>query len=131
MKFLVFVLLAPAVTVLGGTVADNLSPVTRVVELLKSLSAKIESEMKKEEDMMETYQCWANTVVETKTASNAKSQSRVDSLNQYINDLESGRIELPTERVDLEKEISELSEDMEQAEALRTKEKEDYEAAKA
>merc|ERR1719181_2574975 len=91
------------VTVLaaGNVLKSAQSPVTRVVELLKELSVKAEEDGKKEEDLYETYVCWANTVVETKTATNAAAQSRIDELETYISDLDAGRIELTTERVDL------------------------------
>jgi len=99
--------------------------------LLQGLSENIEQEGKQEEDLYETFVCWGKTVVSQKTASNQKGASRKESLEQYISDLDAGRIELTTERQDLTKEIAELSADIDQAEALRAKEKEDYDAAKA
>jgi len=107
-----------------------MSPVTRVVELLQGMTKKIQEESKAEEDMYESFVCWGNSVIKTKTASNEAAQSRVDMLEAYISDLDNGRIELTTERVDLEKEISGLSQDIETAEAQRAKEHEDYLAAK-
>jgi len=126
MKFAAALLL-----VANGVAAVDLSPVTRVVQLLKGLQEQIEVENKKEEDLYETYVCWAKSVVSSKTASNEQAKSRTDSLETYVSDLKAGRIELTSERVDLEKEIAGLHEDIELAEAQRAKEKEDYEAAKA
>lgn len=111
----------------GGS---TLSPVTRVVTLLKGLQEKVEKDQKAEEDLFTKYGCWAKSVIGAKTMSNEKAQSRKDSLEQYVADLDAGRIELTSERVDLEKEISGLSEDVQTAEAMRTKEHEDYLAAK-
>mmetsp|Transcript_109985 Transcript_109985/g.350241 ORF Transcript_109985/g.350241 Transcript_109985/m.350241 type:complete len:684 (-) Transcript_109985:87-2138(-) len=125
------VLAAAAVGGHAASVTERLSPVTRVVELLKNLGAKVESELKSEEDLFETFECWARSVVSQKTASNAGATSRKESLTTYVADLDAGRIELTTERVDLEKEIDGLREDIEQAEGLRAKEKADFEAAKA
>jgi chromosome segregation ATPase len=104
----------------------TLSPVSRVVELLKGLSKQIEEEGEKEQDLYETYVCWAKSVVEQKTASNAAAASRIDMLETYIADLESGRIELTSERADLEKEVEELMGDLEVATASRKKENEDF-----
>merc|ERR1719440_1368514 len=122
---------------LGATLAGNanglraqLSPISRVVELLKGLAETAEKEGKKEEDLYETYVCWAKTVIDTKTATNGEAQTRVDELNAYIADLDSGRIELTTERVDLEKEIKNLNQELEALEAQRNQEKEDFDAAK-
>jgi len=109
---------------------EGLSPVTRVVELLKGMSKRVEVDGKKEQELYESYVCWAKTVVDTKTATNAKAQSRVDSLEAYIADLDAGRVELTTERQDLEKEIAGLTSDIETATSLREKEHEDYLAAK-
>jgi len=79
-----------------------------------------------EEDLYETYVCWAKTVIDTKTATNAAAQSRIDELETYIADLDAGRIELTTERVDLEKEIKDLSQELEAMEAQRDKEHADF-----
>jgi len=107
----------------------RLSPVTRVVELLKGIQASVESEVKKEEDLYESFVCWGNSVVDAKTASNAAATSRIDNLNQYIADLDAGRIELTSERKDLEKEIEELNADTEAAETLREQEHTEFESA--
>merc|ERR1719265_910163 len=108
------------------TIQNGMSPVTRVVELLQGLSKKVEVEAKQEEDLYETYVCWAKTVIDSKTASNQAAQSRSDSLKQYIDDLENGRIELTSERSDLEKELETLNADIEAAEAMRKREHEDF-----
>merc|ERR1719352_594735 len=109
--------------------AVSLSPVTRVVELLKGLSAQAEKEGKVEEGLYETYVCWGKSVINDKTASNAAAESRIKELETYIADLDSGRIELTSERTDLEKDIATLMSDMESATALRKKEKADFEEA--
>jgi len=121
---LLFAFLAAPVS--SSTVRDGMSPVTRVVELLQGLSKKVAAEAKQEEDLYETYVCWAKTVVDSKTASNEAAASRIDSLNQYIDDLENGRIELTSERSDLEKELETLNADIEAAEAMRKREHEDF-----
>jgi len=116
----------------GGLVTKALAstnPVTRVVELLEALSKKVEAELKSEEDLYESFECWAKSVVSQKTASNAAALARSNSLETYIQDLDAGRIELTTERVDLEKEIAGLTSSIEEAEALRAKELADFEAA--
>jgi len=106
-----------------------LSPVTRVVELLKGLSDQAEKEGKVEEGLFEDFVCWGKSVINQKTASNAAATARIDELETYIADLDSGRIELTSERTDLEKDIASLMSDMESATALRKKEKADFEDA--
>merc|ERR1719440_471120 len=114
---LVGVLATPAVT---------LSPVTRVVELLKGLSKQVEKEGKVEEGLYEDFVCWGKSIINQKTDSNAAARSRIDELETYIADLDSGRIELTSERADLEKEIATLMSDIETATALRKKENADF-----
>jgi hypothetical protein len=116
---------------LAAASATQESPVTRIVNLLKGLSEKVEKEGKAEEDLFETYVCWGKSVVEQKTASNAAAESKIDTLEAYIADLESGRITLTSERGDLEKDIAELMADLEEAKKLRATEKADFEDAKA
>jgi exonuclease VII small subunit len=110
-----------------GAVA--LSPVTRVVELLKGLAKQAEDEGKVEEGLYEDFVCWGKSIINQKTASNAAADARINELETYIADLDSGRIELTSERGDLEKEIATLMSDMESATALRKKEKADFEEA--
>merc|ERR1719223_2251362 len=125
MKFLVIACLL--VALVPSTQAVALSPVTRVVELLKGLSAQAEKEGKVEEGLYEDYVCWGKSIINQKTASNAAANARIDELKDYIADLDSGRVELTSERVDLEKDIATLMADMESAAALRKKEKADFE----
>merc|ERR1719482_1034891 len=89
----------------------QLSPITRVVELLKGLADQAEKEGKKEEDLYETYVCWAKTVIDTKTSTNAAAETRIDELKAYIDDIDSGRIEFTDKRGTLEKELAELNAD--------------------
>jgi len=110
--------------------ASRLSPVTRVVELLKGLAAKTEADGKAEEELYETFVCWAKSMVSQKTKSNEAAEARSDELKTYIDDLANGRIELTTERADLTKQLEELNTGIETATQLREKEKKDYEDAK-
>jgi len=103
--------------------------VTRVVELLKDMSLRVEKDRKTEEDLYENFVCWATSITSQKTKTNAAAQSRVDQLTTYITDLNAGRIDLTSERVDLEKEIDELSTAIETADQMRQQEKKDFEQA--
>jgi len=106
------------------------NPVSRIVTLLRGLQDKLETDLKAETDLFETYKCWAKSTTSTKTASNEAANSRIDSLKTYISDIEAGKIEFTTERVDLEKQVAELSDDLEKAKTMRESEKADFEAAK-
>mmetsp|Transcript_13503 Transcript_13503/g.30675 ORF Transcript_13503/g.30675 Transcript_13503/m.30675 type:complete len:704 (+) Transcript_13503:62-2173(+) len=102
------------------------TPISRVVELLKSLSDKLEQELKDEEDVYEKYVCWATAVTNAKTASNKQAESRIADLKTYIEDLDAGRVELTSERQDLTKELAALNAGLEEAAAIRAKEEADF-----
>jgi len=104
----------------------DLSPVTRVVELLQQLAKQVEEEGKKEEDLYENFVCWGQSIINQKTASNAAAAARINELETYLADLAAGRIELTSERADLEKEIAGLLSDLENAAATRKKENADF-----
>lgn len=80
--------------------------------------------------MFEEYICWGKKTVDAKTASNSAAESRIEMLKQYIADVDAGRVEFTSERQDLEKEIEELTGDLELAKNMRAQETKDYEVAK-
>merc|ERR1719161_2122170 len=114
----------------ASTASDKLNPITRVVQLLEGLAKKVEQDGKMEEDLYNQYVCWAQTVIKTKTATNEAAKARIEELNAYIDDIESGRIEFTSERADLEAAIKGLNKEIETAEDLRDKEAKDFLAAK-
>jgi cell division septum initiation protein DivIVA len=122
--------LALVCLLLAPVAADNLNPVTRVVQLMEGLIKKTESDGKAEEDLFQQYVCWYKTVVSSKKASNAEASDRIESLTAYIDDVKSGRVEFTSERKDLEAEIEKLNTEIETATDMRNKENEDYLAAK-
>ena len=99
------------------------------MKLLQGLSKKTEQDGKVEEDLYESFVCWAKSVVEEKTASNAAAESRIEYLSDYIADIEAGRIEFSTERVDLEKGLKDVNGEIQDATALRKKEAGEFEDA--
>jgi hypothetical protein len=107
-----------------------LNPITRVVELLEGLSKKLTYEAKQEQELYDKFVCWAQTVIQSKTETNAAAKNRIESQEAYIADIEAGRIEFTSERADLEKQIAELHTGMETAGDLRDQEHEDFNAAK-
>jgi len=107
----------------------QLSPITRVVELLQGLSKTAEKQGEQEESLYEKFVCWGKTVISTKTATNAAAEVRIQELETYIADIAAGRIEFTSERVDLEKDLEELNGAIEQATEMRKKENEEFKEA--
>uniref|UniRef100_A0A7S0FS88 Uncharacterized protein n=1 Tax=Pyrodinium bahamense TaxID=73915 RepID=A0A7S0FS88_9DINO len=107
----------------GATSADGVqTPVTRVVKLLQGLALKTKMEGQAEEDLYEKFVCWGKSIIDTKTASNAAAQARIESLEDYIKDIEAGRITFTTEEADLTKEIYTLGKDIDTSTDLRAQE---------
>jgi len=110
-------------------VQTRVSPITRVVNLLKSLSDQIEKDGKIEEDLYEGFVCWGKSVIEQKTASNSEASTRIDALATYIADLAGGKVELTSEREDLIKDVATLQAGLDQSKAMREKEAKDFDSA--
>jgi hypothetical protein len=108
----------------------ELNPITRVAELLEELSAKVDADAKKEQDLYDGFKCWCMKVINGKSESIEKNEQRIGELNAYIDDLSSGRVELTSERGTLEDEIASLEKAIAEETAMRTKEKKDFDAAK-
>ena len=58
----------------------------------------MDSDEDAEQELYDSYKCWCKTVVETKLASIDSNKQKIAELEQYIADLDSGRIELTSER---------------------------------
>jgi len=114
---------------LGAVSAVDVTPIGRCVQLLQNLGKQIEADSKKEQELFETFVCWGKGVIDTKTASNSAAESRIDMMKQYLADIDAGRVEFTSERQDLEKEIEELTADLEVARQMRTQENKDFEVA--
>jgi len=111
---------------MAAEVKTDMTPVTRVVQLLQGLAKTAEAEGKTEETLFEKFVCWGKTVISSKTASNADAEKRIQELETYIADIEAGRIEFTSERVDLEKDLKELNSGIEEATDMRAKEHEEF-----
>lgn len=122
-----FLLVTGQVVAEAGKAASN--PVSRIVTLLNGLKAKLEQDLDTETDLFETYKCWYKSTTTTKTASNEAANSRIDEQKTYIKDVDAGRITFTTEKVDLEKQIAGLTDDLKQAKDMRENENKDFVAA--
>ena len=103
---------------------------TRVVQLMEGLVKKCKADGEAEQELYDKFKCWCKKVINAKTTTMAANEARIDELAQYIDDLESGRIELTSERTDLEAEIKGLEKTIEEETTMREKEHEDFVAAK-
>jgi len=105
--------------------------VTQVVELLKQLVKKVESEVHMDEDLFMRYKCWATSVLNSKAATNDEAKTRINYLEQYIADIDNGVFNFTTEERDLTAQMQSHLADMESAEALRAKQNKQFQFASA
>merc|ERR1719157_227295 len=94
---------------LDASRSSGVNPVTRIVELLDGLRTQAEKDGDREEKLVMKFVCWGKNIIKTKTASNESAEKRIKELETYISDIEAGRIEFSSERVDLEKELEEVN----------------------
>jgi len=117
------------IVVLGLAAASGLNPITRVAQLLEGLAEKVKQDGKTEQDLYDGFKCWCKKVVNGKSASIEANKQRINELAAYIDDLNSGRVELTSERVTLEDEIKALEKAIADETTMRDKEHEDFLAA--
>eukprot|EP00933_Yihiella_yeosuensis_P045961 TRINITY_DN413_c0_g2_i2.p1 TRINITY_DN413_c0_g2~~TRINITY_DN413_c0_g2_i2.p1 ORF type:complete len:734 (-),score=255.38 TRINITY_DN413_c0_g2_i2:75-2276(-) len=82
------------------------NPVSRVVGLLKDLSEKLEKEAKAEKELYEKFTCWGKTTVDEKSKAVAAATERIEYLENYIKDIDSGAVWFTGEKEQIEAEIA-------------------------
>jgi len=102
------------------------TPIEKVVQLLKDLQAKVEKQGANEAAQYDKYACFCKNQAEFKKAAIEKSQEKIEVLKADIKDLESQIKELNSDIVDLGKDIKKLGEDIDKETAKREKEHEEY-----
>merc|ERR1719375_949706 len=106
------------------------NPISKVCDMLESMSTEIEEDKKAEQDLFDKYECWWKTVCGAKKASINEAEETISALTAYIDDIDSGRIEFSSEGADATKDVAELMTELEKSKGMRKKENEDFEAAK-
>merc|ERR1719375_1819876 len=106
------------------------NPISKVCDMLESMSTEIEEDKKAEQDLFDKYECWWKTVCGAKKASINEAEETISALTAYIDDIDSGRIEFSSEGADATKDVAELMTELEKSKSLRKKENDDFEAAK-
>jgi len=113
---------------LVGVVAAGVNPVTKVVNMLQDLQKKAEKEGKAEEKAWLKYKCWYESTTKSKKQSNTEAEARIESLNTFISDIETGAIEFTGERGERQKELNTIVQDLQNAKDAYEKQKKDDEA---
>merc|ERR1719390_237609 len=84
----------------------GVTPVTRVVNLLKEMSATLEKEMEEDEGLYKKLSCWCNENVYAKKLSADANKEKIETLTADIERLTALSAELKTKIEELEKEFA-------------------------
>merc|ERR1719375_2185280 len=110
--------------------ASNQSPISRVVELIQELKAKVESDGKAEQKTYDKFACWCEKTLARKAAAIDAAKETIEKTQKEIIELKGKLGELGATIAQLEKEIAENEEARKEATEIRDKEHEDYVAEK-
>merc|ERR1719207_251060 len=106
---------------------DKVTPMEKVITLLKDLSAKVTAEGKKEAAQYDKYACFCKEQADEKLYSIEKSEAKIADLKAEIKELDADIAELNSEISDLSKKISKLESEIERKTKKREKEHAAYE----
>jgi hypothetical protein len=102
--------------------AKGVTPVTRVVNLLKEMSATLEKEMEEDEGLYKKLSCWCNENVYAKKLSADANKEKIETLTADIERLTALSAELKTKIEELEKEFAADKAALAEATAVRKEE---------
>jgi len=124
MLFLPFALLPVATALRLQTQYDDSKqrPVTKVINLLKSMQEQLQKDGKTDTETYEKFQCWCTTNEKEKKASIKAAQEQIVQLQANIEEFISTEARLDQEIKDLEEEIDKNQKALDQATAIRNKE---------
>jgi peptidoglycan hydrolase CwlO-like protein len=123
MKGVAIVLLL-ATAVHGAVHQEN--PVTKVVELIQELKAKIEADGKAEQKVYDKFACWCEKTTARKASAIEEAKTSIEELSEKVLNLKGKTATLKAEIAQLEKDISGNIEGTKEATTIREKETADY-----
>merc|ERR1719359_2221406 len=97
-------------------------PVSKVIELLKSMQAELEKEAEEDEEIYEKVSCWCEKNDKEKTKAIADAEARIKDLTHSIEELTGASSRLNAETANLKKEKAANEAALDKAAAIRTKE---------
>merc|ERR1719491_1182319 len=109
--------------------AKGVTPVTRVVNLLKEMSSTLGKEMDEDEALYKKLACWCNNNVYAKGESANANKEKIDSLTADIERLTAKSTELKTKIEELETEVASNKAALSEASAVREKQLKEFHGA--
>jgi hypothetical protein len=97
----------------------RMSPNVRMVQLLKKVKEDLDKNMKIEKKMWEKFYCWHQNLKVDKKAAKEEALKLIAKKQQYIQDINDGKINFTTEEADLTKEVADLKAKVKEIEDAR------------
>jgi len=111
---------------LSGSSSKGVTPVTRVVNLLKEMSATLNKEQEEDEALYDKLACWCNNNKYEKTGSSDAANAKISDLEASIEMLTARSKELNTKIKELEAEVAADKAALAEATALRQKQLKEF-----
>jgi predicted nucleic acid-binding Zn-ribbon protein len=109
-----------------GTQGADVTPMEKVITLLKSLSQKVATEGKFEAAEYDKYACFCHDEATTKLEAIGKSNDRIDSLSAQIRELDTANTEHNSDIGDLSRDISRRESDINRITRTRKRAHDEY-----
>merc|ERR1719478_1442743 len=109
-----------------GIQGAKVTPMEKVISLLKDLSAKVEAEGKKEAAQYDKFACFCKEQADEKLYSIEKSDAKIADLKAEIEELDTAIASLNSDISDLSKSISKLDAEIKRKTAARNKQHDEY-----
>merc|ERR1719478_1817555 len=120
-----------ALFVVGQAVEKKDSPVSKVVELIEELRAKIEADGVSEQKIYDKYACWCETTTHRKATLIEDAKVSIESLGHKVLSNKGKSATEGSEIAELNADIAKNEDAQAKATAIREKENGDYQANKA
>merc|ERR1719449_530893 len=102
------------------------NPVTKVVELIQELKAKIEADGEAEQKVYDKFACWCEKTTARKAGAIEEAKTSIEELSEKVLNLKGKTATLKAEIAQLEKDIAGNIEGTKEATTIREKETADY-----
>jgi chromosome segregation ATPase len=127
MRALAFLLAAAPAAALSAEVEKN-RPVSKVIKLLKDMSAQLETETEKDQEIYDKMACWCTTNDKEKTKAITESESNIERLVAAIEQNTGKSAQLTAEKNRLDQEIGASQKALDKAKAMREKQLAEFNA---
>merc|ERR1719181_58769 len=103
----------------GALTGTNLSPIQKVVTLVKEMKDQTIKEGEEDQAAYDKYKCWCETTEGEKTAAIEAAQTKIQELTSFVEEAAAKEGELKTEIAGLEEDIAADKEALASATAMR------------